>query len=74
MQKTLLVALAAATLISGGTLYSRVAAMTFAAPPAPVAASPDAAVTPVAIVCGNTGCVPVQTKRVQKPKPLNTHH
>ena len=66
MSKTLLSALAAVTILSGGLLTGRAAAM----PSAALASAP--AHTPLvreaAMGCGGAGCVPVQTKQVQRKK------
>lgn len=71
MCKALLTALAAATILSGGMLGKGAEAMTFAAPSALGVATADAAlVRQAAVVCGNTGCVKVQTSRV---RPHRSH-
>ena len=68
MRRTLLVAIAAAAILSGGSL-ERADAMKFATPSALGFAGPDTAfVQRVTVVCGNNGCSPVQTKRVQRRK------
>jgi hypothetical protein len=68
MRKTLLIAVATAAVLSGGSL-KRANAMTFATPSALGFASTDIAVIQrVTVVCGNNGCSPVQTKRVQRRK------
>lgn len=64
MSKTLLAALTAATVLSGATLGTRVAAMPFAAPSASGA---DMGMTRVAIICGMNGCAPVHVVRVRRP-------
>jgi hypothetical protein len=63
MRKTLLSALAAATLFAGGTFADSAAAIPFAAP-----ASGTALVENAAIICGGNGCAPVQTKQIQRRK------
>jgi hypothetical protein len=62
MRKTLLSALAAAIILSGGLLADRTAAM----PLAPV--SVTTLVEKAAIICGGNGCAPVQTKQTQHHK------
>ncbi len=60
MRKTLLAALAAAALLSGGMLGNRAEAMTLAAPSAlGVVAADTGLVQEAAIVCGYRGCVRV---------------
>jgi hypothetical protein len=69
MSKTLLAALAAVTLLSAGTVCTRAAAMTLAAPPALHAANAhETFVERVTNVCGMNGCVAVQTKRIIRPR------
>jgi len=69
--KTLLTALAAATILSGGMLGNRAEAMALAAPSALGVATADAALVRQAkTVCGSNGCVSVQTSR---PRPRRTH-
>jgi|HubBroStandDraft_6_1064221.scaffolds.fasta_scaffold2527216_2 hypothetical protein len=63
MHKTLLSALAAATLFAGGTFADRTAAMPLAAPP-----NGMALVEKAAIICGGNGCAPVQIKQIQRKK------
>ena len=63
MHKTLLSALAAATLFAGGTFADRAAAMPLAPPP-----SGAGLIEKAAIICGGTGCAPVQTKQIQRKK------
>ncbi len=71
MCKTLVTALAAATLLSGGILGHRAEAMTPAAPSALGAASADAGLVQQAhALCGNNGCVQVQTSA---PRKHRTH-
>ncbi|HTR00724.1 MAG TPA: hypothetical protein VMH83_12060 [Candidatus Acidoferrum sp.] len=64
MRTTLLTALAAAAILSGGFFADNASAFTLAAPSA-LAATPALLVQRVANVCGPTGCVPVQTKKVR---------
>ena len=75
MSKTLLKALAA-TILLGGMLGNHAAAMTLAAPSGlNAAAARTALVEHTTSVCGNTGCVQVQTSRVRRPKTnLAAHH
>jgi hypothetical protein len=56
MHKTLLTALAAAALLSGGMLGSRAEAMTLAAPSA-LGVADTGLVVKAAVVCGYYGCV-----------------
>jgi hypothetical protein len=71
MSKTLLAALVSAALLSTAMLGSRAAAMTPASPSALAAASPRGAlVERVTNICGLNGCVPVQTKRIIRPRPV----
>jgi hypothetical protein len=68
MRQTLLVAFATAAILSGG-LPKLANAMTPATPSELGFASPDAAfIQRATVVCGNNGCSPVQTKRVQRRK------
>jgi hypothetical protein len=76
MQKTVLAALAVATILTGAVVGNRAAAITPASPPVLGATADNAGlVQQAAHICGNNGCVPVQTKRIFKPKqqpaPLN---
>ena len=64
MRTTLLTALAAAAILSGGFFVDHASAFTLAAPSA-LAAAPAPLVQRVANVCGPAGCVPVQTKKVR---------
>lgn len=73
MTKTVLWTLAAATMLSSVTLAGEAIAMTQSTAPALAVAAP--ALTPAAanmrlaaIVCGNVGCAPVQTKPPQRRK------
>jgi hypothetical protein len=59
MRKTLHLSLAVATILSVGMLANHAAAIK---PVAQLGAAPDALVEPVRAICGNTGCLPVQTK------------
>ncbi len=71
MCKTLVTALAAATLLSGGLLGNRADAMTLATPSALGVATADAGVVQQAhALCGNNGCVQVQTSA---PRKHRTH-
>jgi|HubBroStandDraft_4_1064222.scaffolds.fasta_scaffold745695_2 hypothetical protein len=66
MPKTLISALAAATILAGAMLTGRAAAMPSAAPsPAPAR---TALVQEAAVLCGGNGCAPVQTKQTQRKK------
>lgn len=70
MPKIMLVALAATLLLAGGLRADCAVAMTLAPLAAYHAASGRAApIERVTNICGSNGCVPVQTKRVQHPKP-----
>jgi energy-converting hydrogenase Eha subunit C len=69
MRKTLLTAVAAAAILSGGMLGHAAAAMTCAAPAALDVAAAHAAFQQVTNVCGTNGCVRVQTQRVRHQKP-----
>jgi hypothetical protein len=65
MRKTLLAALAAAALLSGGVLGNRAEAMTLAAPSAlGVAVADTGLVQKAALVCGYRGCVRVWPRRL----------
>jgi hypothetical protein len=66
MPKTVLAALAAVTILSGAMLVGPAAAM----PSAAVSSAParTALVHEATMVCGGGGCVPVQTKQVQRKK------
>ena len=71
MREILLTGLAAATFLSSEMLGKRVEAMPLAMPSANGAATADAArVQQVVAVCGNNGCVQVQTSG---PKKQRTH-
>ena len=76
MRRSLLVALAMATLASNGFVLHRAAAMTLAPPSALGVATPGAGLVEKATaVCGNNGCVTVQVKRLdkhqlRKPPPM----
>jgi hypothetical protein len=67
MHQTLLRAFVASTILLCGAFGSRAGAMTPAAPSALGVAAAHSVVTPAAVVCGVGGCVPVQTKRLQRP-------
>jgi hypothetical protein len=75
MRKTLLASIGVSIILSGA-MGTHAGAMT----PAPLsaigpAAQADAALVHRAtVVCGNNGCVPVQTKRVEHPKKLPGTH
>ena len=71
MPKTLLTALAAATILAGALPINRAEAMTVAAVSAPGIASASF-IREAAVVCGGNGCNPVQTKaqKRRKFKPL----
>jgi hypothetical protein len=67
MHKTILTALAAATIFSGGMPVSRAEATTAATPSiVGVASSPQ--VREAAIICGGNGCNPIQTKAQKRRK------
>jgi len=66
-------ALASATLLVGGTLADRAAAMT--TPPASAAAiAHPGLVREAAVVCGGNGCGPVQTSAKHKRKFIPLGH
>ena len=68
MPKSLLAAVAFATMLCGATFGLRVAAMTPAMPSAlGLSGVSRSAPTPVAIVCGKGGCAPINVKRVWHP-------
>ena len=70
MRKTVLTALAVATILSGGMIWNQVHAMTRVVPLALGVAGADAALIQRAtVVCGGNGCVPVQTSRPRKHRP-----
>jgi hypothetical protein len=66
MRKTLLTAAATAAMLSGGTIFSHVEAMTPAPSAVATAAAAATSVQQAAVVCGNSGCAPVQVGRVRK--------
>jgi hypothetical protein len=67
MRKTLVTAIAAAAILTAGMHVKRVDAMSLALPSQlGVAAAHAAIVRQAAVVCGNNGCGPVQTQRVQR--------
>jgi len=76
MRRSLLVALAVATMASNGFILHRAAAMTLAAPSAlGVATAGTGLVQKATAVCGNNGCLTVQVKRLdkhqlRKPPPM----
>jgi hypothetical protein len=63
MAKSLISGLTAVTVLFIGTLADRAASMPLAGPP-----SGTALVEKAAIICGGTGCAPVQTKQIQHKK------
>jgi hypothetical protein len=67
MRKALLSALAAVTTVSTGMFASSAAAMT-AETSAVLAPAAAAFIREAAVVCGATGCTPVQTKAQVKKK------
>jgi hypothetical protein len=68
MRRDFLTAVAVAMILSGGMHVSAVA-MALAAPSALGVTTVDAyLIQRVTVVCGNNGCSPVQTKRVQRRK------
>lgn len=72
MRQVFLAAIAAAAILSGGSVARSTEAMAPAAP-----AAYDALVWKVVNVCGTRGCALVQTKRVirrQKPGEVAKHH
>jgi hypothetical protein len=74
MCKTLLTSIGLAIVLFGA-FGIRASAMTPAAPSAIGIARADAPLVHQAtVVCGNNGCVPVQTKRVEHPKKLPGTH
>jgi hypothetical protein len=65
-------AFAAATILSVGMLGTPANAMTLAPASALGAARADTALVHQAtVICGNNGCVPVQTKRVEHAKKIS---
>jgi len=73
MRKTLLATLAAATMLSIGLLATGVAAKSTAAPSTQgIEKGAAASFREAAVMCGNNGCAPVQTKppATRKFKPL----
>ncbi len=62
MRATLLTALAAATILSGGLIGNQANAFT---PPSALGVAPMPLVRQVVNVCGAAGCAPVQTKKVR---------
>jgi hypothetical protein len=70
MHKTYVIAFAIVAILSGGLLECA-KAMTITSPSALGFATTNAALLQrVTVVCGNNGCSPVQTKRVQRRLPL----
>jgi hypothetical protein len=65
MRRSLVTALAVATLVSNGLILHRAAAMTLTPPSALGVAAPGL-VQKATAVCGNNGCVSVQVKRLDK--------
>jgi len=68
MGKILLAAFTAATVLSGGLSAGRAAAMSPAATSALSTAADAGLVREATMICGNNGCLPVQTKAPQKRK------
>lgn len=69
MRKLLLSTFTMAAILSGGISAGRAAAMSPATPPAlGTAVTTVAPVREAAVLCGNNGCLPVQTKAPQKRK------
>ena len=70
MREIILTAFAVAIILSGGVLGNRAEAMRLDTPSMLGVAAARAALVQQAVnVCGNSGCVPVQTKRVQHHRP-----
>jgi hypothetical protein len=70
MRETFLMAFAVAIIMSGGIFGNRAEAMRLDTPSTLGAVAARAALVKQAVnVCGNSGCVPVQTKRVQHHRP-----
>lgn len=69
MQKPLLAAFAAATILSAATFATSAAAMPLAPASLGIGSADARLLKPVANICGINGCAPVWTKRVQKPPP-----
>ena len=69
MPKTLRSAVAAVMILSSAALAAPVGAITLAAPRLPVGATAPQ-LTPVAVICGVSGCAPVRVSRVHRP-PAN---
>jgi hypothetical protein len=68
LRKIMLIALAAAAVLSGALLAGQATAMNAALPPLRAAARANAWPTErVRSVCGISGCAPVFTKRIVKP-------
>ena len=73
MRRNPFTALAVALIVSCGMLGDQVNAMTPASPPMLGAQSQSLALLQqAAVICGNNGCAPVQTKRVEHPKKLQS--
>ena len=69
MRKILLSAFTAAIILSGEIFAGRAVAMAPSATPALGAAAANGGlIQAAAVVCGNNGCAPVQTKAPQKRK------
>jgi len=62
MRATLLTALAAAAILSGGLPGNEANAFT---PPSMLGGAPMPLVQQVATICGSVGCAPVQTKKIR---------
>ncbi len=75
MRKTLLATLATATILSIGMLADHAAATITSMESSPIATVAPNFVREAAIVCGGSGCAPVQTKARDKKKliPLGSH-
>lgn len=69
MPRSLLTVFAVATVLSAGMLDNQAGAMTLVPPSVVGIANADGTlVQKAAVICGNNGCAPVQTKRVQRHK------
>jgi hypothetical protein len=69
MHKALLATLATAAILAGAMIAEQAEAMTTATPSTPATAPAAAAPIRLAtVVCGGNGCVPIQTKQIQKPR------
>ncbi|MGA2891368.1 MAG: hypothetical protein ABSE22_00775 [Xanthobacteraceae bacterium] len=68
MHKSFLATLATATILTGAMIAGQAEAMTTTSSALGSARAAAATVQLATVVCGGNGCVPIQTKQVQKPR------